>query len=188
MKRFNIAVVLSLAVMGLWPVAAIAQDKTPEDLAKESEAACEASASIKATPEMVILKVNKACELIEKEGKAAFSKFQGKDSEFIFAGTYIWINDMDGIILMHPVKNKMVGSSSLENKDASGKRMFAEFIDVCKKKGSGWVDYMWPKPGSKMASLKVSYVKKAMCDGAEVVVGCGIYDVAPDEVKKLVSQ
>jgi methyl-accepting chemotaxis protein len=65
--------------------------------------------------------------------------------------------------------------------------MFAEFIDVCKKKGSGWVDYMWPKPGSKTASLKVSYVKKAMCDGVEVVVGCGIYDVAPDEVKKLVS-
>jgi cytochrome c len=188
MKRFCISVVLSLAVMCLRPGAAIAQDKTPEDLAKESEAACAASASVKATPEMVIQKVNKACELIEKEGKAAFPKFQGKDSEFIFSGTYIWINDMNGVILMHPVKSKMVGNTSLENKDASGKRMFVEFIDVAKKKGSGWVDYMWPKPGEKTASLKVSYVKKAMCDGTEVVVGCGIYDVAPDEVKKLVSQ
>jgi len=44
------------------------------------------------------------------------------------------------------------------------------------KKGSGWVDYMWPKPGEKSPSKKVSYVKGAkMPTGEVVIVGAGIY-------------
>lgn len=161
---------------------------TPEELAKESEAYCTETAVTAPTTAMVMEKVNKACELINQEGKAGFAKLQGKGSEFIFAGTYIWVNDMDGVMLMHPIKYKMNGNDILDIKDANGKRLFAEFIDVCKTKGSGWVDYLWPKPGEKMPSQKISFVKKAMCDGKEVVVGCGIYDVPAEEMQKLVGQ
>ncbi len=66
----------------------LAEDTT-EELAKASEAACVATASTKPTPQMIMDKVEKACALLQKEGVPAFSKLQGKDSEFIFAGTYI---------------------------------------------------------------------------------------------------
>jgi hypothetical protein len=47
-----------------------------EELAKESEAAAVASATTKASPQMIIDKVSQACALLESEGKAAFPKFK----------------------------------------------------------------------------------------------------------------
>jgi signal transduction histidine kinase len=81
---------------------------------------------------------------------------------------------------------KMEGKSCIDFKDANGKLFFTAMNDVAKSRGSGWVDYMWPKPGEKQASLKVSYVKLVKVEGEDLVVGCGIYGVSPEEVQKLV--
>lgn len=163
---------------------ALAQ-KTPDELAKESENACVATASTKPTPEMIMDKVNKACAILEKEGKAAFPKFKGKDSEFIFAGTYIWIHDMAGMMRMHPVKYKMEGQNYIDLKDSNGKLFFTVMNKVAKEKGAGWVDYMWPKPGEKDPSLKVSYVKLCKVDGEDLILGCGVYDMSQADMQKV---
>ena len=160
------------------------RDAAAKILAEESEAACVKTSSIKPTPQMIIDKVNEACALIEKEGKASFSKFKGKDSKFIFAGTYIWINSFSGIMEMHPIKYGLNGKRVIRFRDALGKKYFVEFIETCKNKGEGWVEYMWPKPGQKEAVHKVSFVKKANLEGKEVVVGCGAYDMTMAEIKK----
>jgi len=157
---------------------------SPEELAKESEAYCASTSSQKPTPQLIVDKVEKACALLKSEGSKAFPKFSGKDSEFIFGGTYIWVHDMDGKMLMHPIKCKMVGQQLLNLKDANGKLFFVEMNDLCEKKGQGWVDYLWPKPGEKAQSLKVSFVKLAECDGGKVVVGCGAYDISLEEAQK----
>jgi len=178
-----IAVFCSVFLLSAVP--ALAQ-KTPDELAKESEAACVASESTKATPQMIVDKVEKAAVLLQKEGKAAFPKFRGKDSEFIFAGTYVWIHDLSGIMRVHPVKYKMEGQNLVDLKDSNGKLFFIAMNDVAKTKGAGWVEYMWPKPGEKTPSQKVSYVKLVKVDGEDLVLGCGVYDMAPEEVQKLV--
>jgi signal transduction histidine kinase len=151
-------------------------------LAQESETFCASTASTKPTPEMIISKVNEACVLVEKEGTKSFSKFKGKNSTFIFAGTYIWINDLNGKMLMHPIKPGMEGQDLIGLKDSNGKRFFVDMITIAKEKGSGWVDYLWPKPGSSERSTKVSYVKKTTCNGLELVVGCGVYDMTIADV------
>ncbi len=161
-------------------------EKSPDELAKETEEACAASAKTKPTFEMITEKVNKACALLEKEGKAAFPKFKGKDSEFIFAGTYIWIHDMEGVMRMHPIKPKMEGQRLIGLKDTNGKLFFADMNKLAKEKGSGWVDYMWPKPGEQSPARKVSFVKLCKVDGEEMIVGCGVYDLPEEEVNKLV--
>ncbi len=163
-------------------------DKSPDELAKESEAACAASAKTKPTVDMIVAKVNKACELLAKDGKAAFPKFKGKDSEFIFAGTYIWIHDMNGVMLMHPIKFKLDGKNVTGLKDTAGKFLFVEMNKVAKEKGAGWVDYMWPKPGEKDPSRKVSYVKLVKTPDGEMVAGCGVYDLPSAEVDKLIGK
>ena len=153
-------------------------------LAAESEAYCASTAATKATPQMIIAKVDAAVALLAKEGKKALPKFKGKGSVYIFAGTYIWVNDMSGKMVNHPIKPGMEGQDLLGLKDNNGKRFFVDMVAIAKEKGSGWVDYMWPKPGSTERSLKVSYVKKAMCDGDAVVVGCGVYDMTLEEIEK----
>jgi cytochrome c len=157
-------------------------------LAEESAAFCKTTAQTKATPQMIVEKVKEACALLEKEGAKALPKFQGKNSPFIFAGTYLIVNNFDGTMIMHTMKPDMNGKNHLELKDKNGKAFFADMIKLCKEKGEGWLDYYWPKPGEKDPSLKVSYAHKAKCDGKDVVVWCGIYGTTMEEVNKALAK
>jgi len=96
---------------------------------------------------------------------------------------YFWINDMHPTMIMHPTKPELDGKDLSENKDPNGKRLFIEMINVCREKGEGFVDYMWPKPGETKPVPKVSYVKLYQPWGW--VVGSGIYadDVAAELAK-----
>lgn len=180
-----IVFVCMFLVLSVVPVLA---EQTPEELAKESAEACKATESVKATPQMIIDKVNEAAALLEKEGKAAFPKFKGKDSKFFFAGTYIWIHDEPGIMLMHPMVYKLEGKSIIDLKDPNGKLFFTVMNEVAKSKGAGWVDYLWPKPGEKTPVPKISYVKLAKVGGENLVVGCGVYDMSPEDMQKLLGK
>lgn len=182
--------VILCAVLIITSVAIAAEDDAAKEaLAKESEAKAKESASTKPTTKMITEKVNKAHKLLTEEGLDAFAKFKGKDSEFIFAGTYIWIHDMEGVMMMHPIKFKMEGKRLIGLKDKNGKLFFTEMNKVAREKGAGWIDYMWPKPGQKEASRKVSYVKLCkMKNGKEVVIGCGVYDLPEEEVAKLIGK
>jgi methyl-accepting chemotaxis protein len=86
---------------------------------------------------------------------------------------YFWINDMGPKMVMHPIKPALDGKDLSQNKDPNGKRLFVEFVNVCRKKGEGFVDYMWPMPGHQEPVPKLSYVKLFKPWGW--VVGTGIY-------------
>ena len=75
-------------------------------------------------------------------------RYEGKE--------YFWINDMHPNMVMHPTNPKLDGQDLTNNKDPNGKRLFVEFVDTVKKSGSGYVSYMWPKPGSDKPVPKVS--------------------------------
>ncbi len=86
---------------------------------------------------------------------------------------YFWINDMNCVIVMHPFKPEMNGKDQTNNTDSNGKRFFAAFVDICKEKGEGLVEYMWPKPGIEKPVPKISYVK--LFKPWNWVIGTGIY-------------
>ena len=90
---------------------------------------------------------------------------------------YFWVNDLDTKILMHP-NTELIGKTQGENKDPGGKKIFVEFVNVCKEKGEGVVAYLWNKPGSTVPVPKISYVKLMKEWGW--VIGSGIY---VDDVK-----
>ena len=58
---------------------------------------------------------------------------------------YIWINDLQPRMIMHPYKPELIGKDLTEIKDPTGKPVFMEFVKVCKEKGGGFVNYLWPK-------------------------------------------
>ena len=86
---------------------------------------------------------------------------------------YFWVNDMGPVMLMHPFSKQLNGKDLSENKDPNGKRLFVEFVNVVKRDGAGYVDYLWPKPGLDHPVPKISYVKGFAPWGW--IVGTGIY-------------
>ena len=98
----------------------------------------------------------------------------GRIASIRYDGTnYLWINDVNAKMVMHPIKPEMNGTDLSSVKDPNGKFLFKEMVAVCKEKGKGFVDYAWPKPGSSEAIPKVSYVELYQPWGW--VVGTGIY-------------
>jgi cytochrome c len=123
----------------------------------------------------IVALVDKAAALTESKGKTTFPEFKKKGSEWLKGESYIFIIDMNGTTLMHPANPELETKSILDLKDENGKAFVREFIETAKK-GSGWVDYVWPKPGEKKPAEKLSYIKRAkMLSGETVLVGAGIY-------------
>jgi signal transduction histidine kinase len=188
MKR---AVILLCALMALalGVGQAVADDTAAAALASESEAYCASTLNKErpTPPAMVVDKVNQACALLEKEGAAAFPKFSGHGSAFLYEGTYVWVHTLaEGKMLVHPIKHKMVGNNLIGLKDTRGKRFFVTMNDLVSEKGEGWVEYYWPKPGTEDAVRKISFVKKCrLPDGTEVVVGSGLVNFSDADVAKL---
>jgi len=136
---------------------------------------CAEAAQSKEAKQIMAL-VDKAAALVESKGKTVFPEFKKKGSEWYKGESYIFINDLKGINLMHHVSPELEGKDLIVLKDAKGKAFVREFIETAKSKGSGWVEYMWPKPGEKKPSKKISYVRGAkMPNGETVIVGAGIY-------------
>ena len=87
---------------------------------------------------------------------------------------YFWINDFDGVIIMHPIKPKLDGKNLINFKDKKGNRLFYNFVQVCKQKGSGVVRYVWDNPKTGKLEDKTSFV--ATFKPFDWIIGTGMYD------------
>jgi len=124
----------------------------------------------------IVALVDRAAALIESKGTDAFPEFRKKDSKWYKGKNYVFVNGVNGTALVNPPKPEIEGKNLIDMKDARGKAFMREFMETAKTKGSGWVDYWWPKPGEDKPSKKMSYIKKAkMPNGEMVIVGAGIY-------------
>ena len=119
--------------------------------------------------------VTKAASLFEQKGKAAFAEFRKPNSEWFNGNTYLFAYDMKGNVLLNPAFPKREGTNVAGGKDANGKLFHDEIIRTAQTKGSGWVDYMFPKPGRTEPSHKWTYVKRVQIDGVPGLIGAGFY-------------
>jgi hypothetical protein len=159
-----------------------------ERLAAESEAYVKATVRPESTdPAVLVAKVEEACALLAKEGPAAFPRFKGRNSPFLFQGSYLWVHTLDeSRMLMHPIKYRMEGETFAHLKDERGKPFFQVMNQLVRQQGQGWVAYHWPVPGSKTVARKVSFVKRCTrADGVEVVIGAGLHNGDPEAIGRL---
>jgi signal transduction histidine kinase len=113
---------------------------------------------------------------IEKNGQSALSLFHDPTGPFIAKDAYIFVYDMkNGVNLALPAFPNLEGRNLLDVKDTEGKQFVREMIRLVETSGSGWIDYMWPKPGESVPTQKSSYVSKAKMGDQWVLVGCGVY-------------
>ena len=50
---------------------------------------------------------------------------------------YFWVNDMSGVVLMHPTSPNLIGTKIIDLKDITGARIFADMIELVATKGGG---------------------------------------------------
>jgi signal transduction histidine kinase len=132
----------------------------------------------------VIDLVTAAVEQIEERGEEAFSLFRDRKGPFIAKDAYVFVMDMEGVELVNPAFPNLEGRNLLEVKDTTGKYLVRDMLDAVERQGSGWVDYMWPKPGESVSTQKSTYVSKARIGSRLLLVGSGVYLAdAPREVQ-----
>ncbi|MCD4780846.1 MAG: cache domain-containing protein [Candidatus Omnitrophica bacterium] len=139
------------------------------------------------TPQLCKKKAIAAAKLIEAEGAAALEKIKAEDGEFRFADGkgYVWVHNLDNIMLMHPIEPSLEGKGLGDKRDVNGVYLFVAMNEIAEENGAGWVPYSWPKPGEEASSPKASYVVLVEKDGESYVAGSGMYDITGDDIKKM---
>lgn len=123
----------------------------------------------------VVDAVTNAVAEIERRGEAAFALLRDPTGPFIAKDAYIFVTDMEAVELVNPAFPNLEGRKLLDLKDTRGKYLNREMLELIRSRGTGWVDYMWPKPGESVSTEKSAYVSRAKLGDRSVMVGCGVY-------------
>ena len=120
--------------------------------------------------------VQSAVGQIEKRGEDAFPLLRDRTGPFIAKDAYIFVIDpATGVELVNPAFPNLEGRNVLDVKDTQGKLFVREMLDLAKTRGSGWVSYMWPKPGEAVSTQKSTYVTRANVGEGWLLVAAGVY-------------
>lgn len=87
---------------------------------------------------------------------------------------YFWVNDMNGLIVVHPYRPDLHGEAVPDVRYPKGKNLLDEFVKVVKAQGAGYVDYLfqWQDDPKKIVP-KISYVRGFEPWGW--IIGTGLY-------------
>jgi signal transduction histidine kinase len=85
---------------------------------------------------------------------------------------YFFVYNLDCVNIALPNPNEWQGKNLYDHKDSQGKYVIRE-LSAAAKKGGGFVEYYWAKPGAKGEFRKVAYVEPI--PGTKYFIGTGVY-------------
>lgn len=132
--------------------------------------------------EMTFIETNvrRACDLIAAVGRdAAFGQFRDPASPFVFLGTYIFVLDAQGHLLVDPAYPTMVGRDLSQFVDAMGVPVLRALMAKLQQGDVAAVQYMWARPGTPGLSRKLIYARRIRDGGATLIVGSDFYLATP---------
>jgi len=137
--------------------------------------AASAVAQQAATKEECVIKCREAAALINAKGlDEAIKEISDPKGPFVWKDSYVFLMNMDGKMLAHPMQLELTKlPHCLLITDPTDKALFVSFVNLAKTVGQGWVEYMWPRPGKKSPSKKITYIYKV--PDKDVFVGAGMY-------------
>ena len=149
-------------------VVAIALLLPPLPLWAQNELDSEQAQAVKAL-------VERAAALIDRKGRFAFDEFRVKGGAWFSGDSYVSVDTIDAIVLCYPPNPALEGTDVMDLKDKAGKVLHREMQSIAWEKGSGWLTYMWPKPGQTEPSQTWSYIKRVRVGEQDAWVGSGFY-------------
>ncbi len=120
--------------------------------------------------------VGKGLAMVKEKGLDATLKAIGDPKgPFVKGDLYLFAGSLGKVTLLaHPyAAKKLVGPDLSKIKDSKGNFFFVKFQEVASGPGSGWVEYMWPKPGAKTPSLKKTFLMRV--PGQQAYIAAGYY-------------
>ena len=126
------------------------------------------------TPQTVIANVHKAAELLKEKGSEALVVLTDPKSDFNDRDAYLFIIDVDkSLVVSNPRFPERTGGNIREHLDWSGKHYGVELCEVAMR-GGGWIEFIWPKPGTEKGLRKISYIYPI--PGMRYTACAGIYN------------
>ncbi|MFP2770185.1 methyl-accepting chemotaxis protein [Oceanisphaera sp. KMM 10153] len=86
---------------------------------------------------------------------------------------YMWINDMQHRLVLHPIKPEVEGKDMTQVQDAAGQYHWQAMVQRVKQQDAGFVEYSYIGPQFDSPQQKVSYVQGFTPWGW--VIGSGVY-------------
>ena len=128
-----------------------------------------------ATKDECVVKCHEAAALINSKGlEAAIEMIGDPTGPFVWKDSYVFLMNLDGKMLAHPIQPELTKHEHvLLVTDPMDKALFVHFVNLARKVGQGWVEYMWPKPGKNTPSKKITYIYKV--PNQDLFVGAGVY-------------
>ena len=128
-----------------------------------------------ATKDECVVKCHEAAALINSKGlEAAIEMIGDPTGPFVWKDSYVFLMNLDGKMLAHPIQPELTKHEHvLLVTDPMDKALFVHFVNLARKVGQGWVEYMWPKPGKNTPSKKITYIYRV--PNQELFVGAGVY-------------
>ena len=119
-----------------------------------------------------------AYQRLEQDGKLTREAAQKQAIEAVRAmrwgkNGYLWINDMNPRMIMHPIKTELDGKDLSSYADPKGRKLFVMFVEAVRRDQSGFVSYAWPVPNSSESVDKTSFVQGF--EPWQWVLGSGVY-------------
>lgn len=133
----------------------------------------------KATVSECIEMSHKAAEMILQDKDAALAEISKKDGKFVWKDSYVFVMDLKGKMLAHPMMPGLMKMDSLltvpDKNSENPKMIFVEFVVLAGTEGEGWVEYLWPRPGDSSLKpvLKETYIYRV--PGTTMFTAAGIY-------------
>ena len=116
--------------------------------------------------------LDRAVAEVKAAGPAkAFAEFNDPAAGYSVKELYVFVFSLDGVYEASGGNPKLVGVNAIDMKDAEGKPLVREMINVAKTKGKGRVDYVWLNRADNRVEHKRSLVERV----GDHIVGVGYY-------------
>jgi signal transduction histidine kinase len=85
---------------------------------------------------------------------------------------YFYVYNSKNVNIAHATQKDLQGKDLNDHKDVKGKYVIRE-LNAAAKKGGGFVEFYWVKPGTKGEQKKMGYVEPI--PGTDYFIGTGVY-------------
>jgi len=108
----------------------------------------------------------------EKERIALIRSFISPIRFYSDKSGYFYAYNFNCVNIAHATQKDLEGKNLYDHKDVKGKYVIRELSEAAKK-GGGFIDFYWLKPGSKGEQKKMGYVEPI--PGTNYFIGTGVY-------------
>ncbi len=114
--------------------------------------------------------VEKGVALVKEKGKdAALKEINKLKSPFVKGEFFLFAVSLNNVSLGGGDES----SQKVRGKDLSKLKFISKMTKIAKEKGSGWIEYTWPVPGSEIPTHKRTFFMRV--PGQDFLIACGYY-------------